>query len=355
MTKTARTVFDDTAIDCIGQPMFLGAPLGLHRFDRLQRPEFMDLFKEQMNFFWRPERIDLTKDRPDFERLNAVERRIFILNLQYQTAMDTVITRGVDSLMPHVSLTEMEAAFNYWRFCENLHSYSYTYIVQNATPDAGKIFDDALTNPEIIKRGAAVKAEFDRLSAFEGDDPRKQILLTLLSTQILEGVRFYASFACAFALAEPPRAKMEGNAKIVREICRDENVHVKITSAILNNMRLDPREGFQDVWEECKPLAIEMFDTAAREEIEWTKYLFADGPIANLDEERLIGFNKFLTDMRMQRIGLPAIFGQKTNPIGWIDKWFDGHQIQVAPQETEVESYRTGSSVALGNLSDLVI
>jgi len=355
MILPKRTVFDDTATDCSGQPMFLGAPLGLHRYDRPQRPEFLELFKKQMNFFWRPERMDLTKDRPDFERLNPQERRVFTLNLQYQTAMDTVITRGVSSLMPYVSLTEMEAAFNYWIFCENLHSYSYTYLLQNATPDAGKIFDDALTNPEIIKRGAAVKAEFDRLIAFEGDDPRKQILLTLLSTQILEGVRFYGSFACAFALAEPPRAKMEGNAKIVREICRDENVHVEITSTILNAMRTDPREGFMDVWEECKPLAIEMFEVAAQEEIEWSKYLFSEGPIANLDEARMIGFNKFITDLRLQSIGLPAIFGQKTNPIGWIDKWFDGHLVQVAPQETEVESYRTGSSVALGDLSNMIV
>lgn len=350
-----RTVFDDTRIDCIGQPIFLGAPLGLHRYDRLQRPEFLDLFKEQMNFFWRPERIDLTKDRPDYDRLSPIERRVFTLNLQYQTAMDTVITRGVDSLMPFVSLTEVEATFNYWRFCENLHSYSYTYLLQNATPDAGKIFDDALTNPEIIRRGAAVKAEFDRLTAFEGDDPRKQILMTLLSTQILEGVRFYVSFACAFALAEPPRAKMEGNAKIVREICRDENVHVKITSTCLNALRTDPREGFMDVWKECQPMAIEMFESGAREEIEWAKYLFQDGPIANLDEARLTGFVKYLTDLRLQANGLPAIFGQKTNPIAWINKWFDGHLIQVAPQETEVESYRTGSSTPLGDLSSLEV
>lgn len=350
-----KTVFDNTSIDCIGQPMFLGKPMGLHRFDRLQRPEFLELFKTQMNFFWRPERIDLTKDRPDFDRLSPQERRVFTLNLQYQTAMDTVITRGVDSLMPYVSLTEMEAAFNYWRFCENLHSYSYTYLLQNATPDAGKIFDDALVNPEIIKRGASVKAEFDRLLDFEGDDPRKQIMTTLFSTQILEGVRFYVSFACAFALAEPPRAKMEGNAKIVREICRDENVHVEITSSILNALRVDPREGFTDVWKECRPLAIEMFDVAAREEIEWAKYVFQEGPIANLNEEGMVGFIKFLTDLRMQKVGLPAIFGQKVNPLNWISKWFDGHMVQVAPQETEVESYRTGSAVPLGDLTDMVV
>lgn len=325
--------------------------MGLQRFDRCQHPVFLDLFKEQMDFFWRPERIDLTKDRPDFERMTPQERHLFISNLQYQTAMDTVIARGIDSLMPHVTLPEVELAFNYWRLCEGLHSYSYTYLVQNVTANAGKIFDDSVKDPEIIKRGASVKAEYDALMAFQGDDPRKQILMTLFSTQILEGVRFYVSFACAFALAEPPTAKMEGNAKIIREICRDENVHVKITATALNLLRSRPQEGFIEVWDECKSYAIEMFEKAALEEIEWAKYLLKDGPTSNLTVDSLTGFVKWLTDSRLASNNLPQIFGTTHNPLKWLSKWLEGDKVQVAPQETEVESYRVGSHVPLSNLA----
>ena len=342
LTNQTKTVLSLVQTDPSTQPIMFGDGMSLQRFDRPKYKQFLQLFDKQRAFFWGPERFDLTNDRADFERLTAAEQFIFVKNLQYQTLMDSVIGGGIDALKASVSLPEVKVCFDAWGFFEGIHSFSYTYILKGVLPDRiREVFDTTLQDEEIVKRAMSVRGEYDRLLNSVSVDRKRETLLAIVATQILEGVRFYLSFACSFSFAEPPSARMVANATILKEICRDENLHVEITTNLLNIYRTVEQEGFTEVWKECEPEIIEMFRKAADEEKAWADYLMSRGSVFGLSAEALKGYVEWLVDRRLRNIGLKPIYN-RTNPIGtWMDKWLGA--AQVAPQEVAVESYRVAS------------
>lgn len=344
-----QTILNKTNVDYLNQPLFLGEDLSLQRYDRFKYPVFFDLYKKQLEFFWRPEEIELKKDRNDFKDNNIMsdnERFIFTSNLKYQTMMDSVICRGVPTLQEFVSNPELEACMNVWQFFEQIHSYSYTYIIKNVYSDPSEVLDSCLTDKEILKRAEVAIKEYDTLNKIAKGksikDVQKQIYLTLISINILEAIRFYVSFVCAFAFAE--NKKMIGNADIVKLIKRDEALHLYNTQEILKILVNVKEEGFTETASECEEQACQMFESAAHEEKEWASYLFKDGSIIGLNETVLHQYIDWLCHSRRKAIGLPYDNGYK-NPIsGWTDPWMNSEAVQVAPQEHEITSYKIGAS-----------
>ena len=344
-----QTILNKTNVDYLNQPLFLGEDLSLQRYDRFKYPVFFDLYKKQLEFFWRPEEIELKKDRNDFKDNNIMsdnERFIFTSNLKYQTMMDSVICRGVPTLQEFVSNPELEACMNVWQFFEQIHSYSYTYIIKNVYSDPSEVLDSCLTDKEILKRADVAIKEYDTLNKIAKGksikDVQKQIYLTLISINILEAIRFYVSFVCAFAFAENKR--MVGNADIVKLIKRDEALHLYNTQEILKILINVKEEGFTETARECEEQACKMFESAAHEEKEWASYLFKDGSIIGLNETVLHQYIDWLCHSRRKAIGLPYDNGYK-NPIsGWTDPWMNSEAVQVAPQEHEITSYKIGAS-----------
>lgn len=344
-----RSILNIKNIDYTKQPLFLGDNLGLQRYDKFKYPTFFDLYKKQIEFFWRPEEIELKKDRNDFKNesiMSENEKFIFTSNLKYQTMLDSVICRGVPSLTQWVSNPELEASMNAWQFFEQIHSYSYTYIIKNVYSDPSAVLDSTFDDKEIMKRAKVAIDEYDKLNRL-GDkhdlrSKKKQIYLTLISVNILEAVRFYVSFVCAFAFAE--NKKMIGNADIIKLIKRDEALHLYNTQEIIKILRTVPEEGFVKTAQECEEEACAMFDSAAAEEKAWAEYLFKDGSIIGLNENVLSQYVDWLCMSRRKGIGLPYEKGCK-NPIsGWTDPWMNSEAVQVAPQEHEITSYKIGAS-----------
>ena len=344
-----KTILNKKNVDYLSQPLFMGEDLSLQRYDRFKYPVFFDLYKKQLEFFWRPEEIELKKDRNDFkndELMTPNEKFIFTSNLLYQTALDSVICRGVPTLLQYVSNPELEACMNVWQFFEQIHSYSYTYIIKNVYSDPSAILDSCLTNEEILKRADVAVKEYNALrnisQSGQSNDIKKQIYLTLISVNILEAIRFYVSFVCAFAFAE--NKKMSGNADIIKLIKRDEALHLYNTQEIIKILRTVPEEGFTEIAKECEEQACKMFESAANEEKAWAAYLFQNGSIIGLNEKVLCEYVDWLCMSRRKTIGLPYEKGKK-NPIsGWTDPWMNSEAVQVAPQEHEITSYKIGAS-----------
>lgn len=337
----------DNTIDYTKIPIFFGADsMSLQRYDRFKYERIFNFFKQQIGFFWRPEEVALSgKERSDFNSLTEHQRFIFTKNLGYQILLDSVQSRGISHLLEHCSNPEVEAYCKAWEFFETIHSYSYTYIIKNVYPDAGEVFDNILNDEEIIKRTTSVTKYYDELIDTipneSEHDKKKKLYLTLMSINILEGIRFYVSFACSYSFAQ--NKKMEGNAKIISLINRDENLHLGFTQFLLKALRNDPSEGFQEVVKECEPIVIDMYKDAANEEMQWAEYLFKDGALLGLNYEILCQYMKFLTNNRMKVLGIEPIFPKTDNPISWIKNWTESKHVQNAPQETEKESYVIGS------------
>jgi len=332
--------------DFTKNPLFFGGTLGIQRYDKFRYDKIFNMFKQHLSYFWRPEEISLHRDKGDFSSLNEHEKFIFTKNLGYQILLDSIQSRGISNLLENCSNQEVELFAKNWEFSETIHSYSYTYIIKNIYSNPSEMFDSIMEDEEILKRASSVTKYYDDLINSIPDeseyDRKKKLYLTLISINILEGIRFYVSFACSFCFAQ--NKKMEGNAKVISLIARDENLHMGFTSFLIKALKENWEEGFQKIVEECEPIVIKMYEDAANEEMEWAKYLFKDGSMIGLNAEILIQYMKWLTNNRMKIIGLEPIFDKVQNPINWVNNWISGGtNVQNAPQETEIESYTVGA------------
>ena len=337
-----KTVLNKKNVPVQERIMFLGPDLSLQRYDQFKYPKFFDLWELQESYRWHPQRIDLSKDRTDFEKLTDIERFVFESNIKWQTMTDSSLSRSIHKISEYITNPELELCCGAWASLENTHSFSYTHIFKNVTKNATAFFDSILEDKEIMKRAFEINKSYDALLG-ETDDIKQTIFDAIICTNITEGVSFYTSFICSFFFGY--KGLMEGSAKIIGEIARDENLHVAITQNIIKNWRNREEEGFQDVLAKNEDKIYELFRLAVNNEKEWANYLFSKGSLLGLNEEILHAYIEWLANTRLLSIGCKRLFDQKKNPVsGWSNRYFDSSAVQVAPQETEVESYLVGNA-----------
>jgi ribonucleoside-diphosphate reductase beta chain len=337
------TVFSNEMFDATEQTCFFGKQVNIARYDKQRYNIFEKLTDKQLGFFWRPEEIDLSRDGKDFKGLTDHEKHIFTSNLKRQILLDSVQGRAPSlAFLPICSLPELETWIQTWTFSETVHSRSYTHIIRNVYSDPSRVFDEMLDIQEIADCAHDISKYYDDLIAFNSNmrynyDHKKALWLCLNAVNALEGVRFYVSFACSWAFAEVK--KMEGNAKIIKLIARDENVHLASTQQLL---KILPKEDpdFAKIAEETKDECITMFNDVVEQEKAWAKYLFKDGSMIGLNEQLLCDYVDHIAAKRMGAVGLNGKPG--SNPLPWTQKWISGSDVQVAPQETEITSYVIG-------------
>ena len=335
----------------------------IQRYDTLKYRQFDKLTDKQLGFFWRPEEVDVTKDSKDFKALTDHEQHIFSSNLKRQILLDSVQGRApADSFNPLVSLPELENWVTTWTFNETIHSRSYTHIIRNIYTNPSIIFDEMMDIAPIMDCAGDISKHYDDLIEMgmwynllgEGThtvngkkitvdkyELKKLIWKAMMSVNILEGVRFYVSFACSWAFAE--LKKMEGNAKIIKLICRDENVHLGSTQTLLKLMPKDDPD-FARIQEETQDEMVQLFVDAVDQEKAWADYLFKDGSMIGLNAQLLHEYVEWTANKRMIAAGLPSPYKGGSNPLPWTQKWIAGAEVQVAPQETEISSYVIGGT-----------
>ena len=349
------SVFDSTnKRDFVTAKCFLDNPVTIARYDRQKYPIFEKLIKQQLGFFWQPEEVEVIKDAKDFKSLSEHEQHIFTSNLKRQILLDSVQGRSPNvAFLPIVSIPELETWIQTWAFSETIHSRSYSHIIRNVYPDPSAVFDAMMNIQEIVDCASDISKYYDQLismnsglsydnyvsSPFLEYDHKKALWLSLMSVNILEGIRFYVSFACSWAFAE--LKKMEGNAKIIKLICRDENLHLAGTQHLLKILPQDD-PNFVAIRDETKDECIKMFLDAANQEKAWAEYLFKDGSMIGLNNDLLCDYVEWITNRRLQAVGLPIQFKTGSNPLPWTQKWISGGEVQVAPQETQITSYIVG-------------
>ena len=337
--------------------------VGIQRYDTLKYRQFDKLTDKQLGFFWRPEEIDILRDAKDFRELTAHEQHIFTSNLKRQILLDSVQGRAPSLVLgPLASLPELETWIMTWTFSETIHSRSYTHIIRNVYPDPGRVFDEMLEIQEIVQCAQDITRYYDDLADYSlqyqllgpGDhvvngravtldtrELKRRLWLALASINVLEGIRFYVSFACSWAFAE--LKKMEGNAKIIKFIARDENVHLASTQQLLKLLPQDDPD-YAVIRNETQAEVVDMFHSAVEKERAWARYLFRDGSMIGLNEQLLSDYIEWIAHKRMNSLGLPTTYRGGSNPLPWTAKWIAGAEVQVAPQETEIVSYVIGGT-----------
>jgi ribonucleoside-diphosphate reductase beta chain len=348
--------------------MFFDGSVDIARYDVVKYPQYEKITDKQLGFFWRPEEVDLSKDRSDFYSLNKHEQHIFTSNLKRQILLDSVQGRSPNlAFLPIASIPEMETMVATWSFFETIHSRSYTHIIRNVYANPSLVFDEILNVKEITDCAGDISKYYDDLieaskwfdllgegryavenkitqeRTFVNVDMyqlKKKLFLCMMSVNILEGIRFYVSFACSWAYAE--LKKMEGNAKIIKLIARDENTHLAASTSIIKNLlREDP--DYEKIRKETELEVLDMFKQAIEQEKDWAKYLFKDGSMIGLNEKLLCDYIEWIGSRRMKTVGYTSPYQvPQANPLPWTERWISGGNVQVAPQETELSSYITG-------------
>ena len=359
------TVFNTEQVNTKKQPMFFGKPLGIQRYDSYKYPIFDKLTTQQLGYFWRPEEVSLQKDRGDYQLLRPEQKHIYTSNLKYQIMLDSIQGRGPGmAFIPYCSLPELEACMEVWGFMEMIHSRSYTYIIKNVYADPSEVFDKIVTDPRILERASSVTGAYDDFiqnahrydnsndwqhaleqvpTALEGKyELKRKLYRAVANVNILEGIRFYVSFACSFAFGE--LKLMEGSAKIISLIARDENQHLAITQNILNKWKAGDDPEMKQIMKEEEEWTYKAFDRAVNEEKRWADYLFKDGSMIGLNDKLLQQYVEWIANRRLKSIGMKPQYdiAAANNPLPWTQHWISSKGLQVAPQETEVESYVVG-------------
>ena len=359
------TVFNTEEVDTKKQPMFFGKPLGVQRYDNFKYPAFENLTKQQLGYFWRPEEVSLQKDRGDYQSLRPEQKHIYTSNLKYQIMLDSVQGRAPGmAFLPYCSLPELEACMEVWSFMEMIHSRSYTYVIKNVYADPSDVFDKILNDDRILERASSVTQSYDDFINYAQEyglsnnwkpdwknhpnaewtrkDLKRHLYRAVANVNILEGIRFYVSFACSFAFGE--LKLMEGSAKIISLIARDENQHLALTQNIINNWRKGDDPEMTEIVKEEEQWTYKMFDRCVNEEKAWAEYLFKDGSMIGLNDKLLQQYVEWIANRRMKSIGLKPQYDipARNNPLPWTEHWISSKGLQVAPQETEVESYIVG-------------
>jgi len=357
------TVFNSNHVDTKKQPMFFGAPLGVQRYDSYKYPIFEKLTQQQLGYFWRPEEVSLQKDRADYQTLRPEQKHIFTSNLKYQIMLDSVQGRGPGmAFLPYCSLPELEACMTIWETMEMIHSRSYTYIIKNVYSDVSEVFDTILDDEKILERATSVTQAYDELiesaqqwgggklwelgdhttANIELKELKRKLYRAVMNVNILEGIRFYVSFACSFAFGE--LKLMEGSAKIIGLIARDESQHLVITQNIIKNWKNGDDPQMLEIIEEEQDNVRQMYARAVNEEKAWAEYLFKDGSMIGLNAKLLSSYVEYIANRRMKSIGLKPMFdiSMSNNPLPWTEHWLNSKMMQNAPQETEIESYVIG-------------
>jgi len=348
-------IYDETKnIDVMSEPTFFGSGKNLQRYDIMKHKIFYDLAEKMDENFWKPAEISLVNDNADFKLLNDAEKRIFTFNLKRQIVLDSIQGRSAIQTFGRVCTNSaFEVAMTRLQFQEVNHSDSYSYILRNVFDDPAEIFDTIIDDKIILKHTKNITNAYEDfyniLNKWEAgkDIPlkklKKKLYLSLIAWNILEGIRFFVSFACTFAFAE--NKKMVGNAQELKLIARDEILHLQMTQKMINILKTEESEGFFEVIEECQDEVQEMFREATLNEIEWAEYLFEEGSIIGLNSDILTKYMKFITNSRLRAIKEPKMFPEITqNPLPWMDQWLGQSREEVLPQELEISDYKIAAT-----------
>ena len=148
----------------LNKKLWFDEGVDIARYDQLKYPQLDKITEKQLGFFWRPEEVDVSKDKKDFHDLSKHEQHIFTSNLKRQILLDSVQGRAPNlAFLPICSLPELENWIETWSFFETIHSRSYTHIIRNIYPNPSVVFDGILNMKEVVECGKDIAKYYDDL------------------------------------------------------------------------------------------------------------------------------------------------------------------------------------------------
>ena len=345
----SRTVFNEKATGHITEnyPLFFGEQMGVYDTVNRKYPQIFDLYNRQAGMIWYSSEVDVTRDRIDLLQARPDVVETMMLNIQWQTAMDSIAARSVGTLLErHVTNPEMSSLIKVWGFFEDIHSQSYSDIVANVFPDPTSMLGEIMENESVMNRTRVLVKVFDELYNLPDDAPislkREKMILAFTAFYALETISFMNSFTATFTIAKNEK-RFIGIGERVRLICRDEMIHQHFAYEVLRIMR--DIEKYPE-WDKTYEARKEIVDSITQVEFDWNTYLTEGRQVIGLNKEFLDSVVKFFATMVYHKLDMEAPFERVyESPINHLNYYFDTSLIQTANQELQQTGYKVGALV----------
>ena len=336
--------------------IFLGEYNGFQRYDVYKHPFAKIIERSMRQAFWTPEEISMITDRENFKELPDHIKEVIINNLLFQTFMDSVQNRGLDSCMSAVvTSSEWEAVFKSQAYFELIHSLSYSHILREMFPsNATEIFDRIYKIPQIknrtdkeIEAYSLIQAYVEGKVKLSNEEFKKKVLILLVHIFFLEGLKFYISFMVTYMINNAYQDAIPGVTKIIKLINFDEDMHVAVVGGLINILKKIPEEGFTHLFKEkwFEEETYKIVEFIVEDELKWGDYLLSFGPIPSLTKEVFRNFMEYYANDRLRRIGLEPLYKdcKKSDIVDWFNTYKDINKDNTAQQEATALNYNIGT------------
>ena len=331
--------------------LFLGESLGLMDTINVPFPKLVTLREEQDSLKWNEFEVSVVQDRQDMLEVDAGVVDAMVKTVGYQWVVDSSAGRSIQAcLAPFVSNTELEQLFLAQSYFEGIHARTYSHIVKQTFINPQEALEEVYENTQNIRRAQSIIDTFDELGEvlskeeyFTDEHKKCAILKGMTALFALEAIGFMASFAVTFAIAETK--VFQGIGKLVKLICRDEQLHARMDYEIFKILQADV--AWAEAFSATRKYRKQILDDVVQAEMEWADYLFTEG-------REVIGLNANLLKEYVAHQAKPVydVFKLVTdfevptkNPLKYMEKYTDSGLVQTANQEIENDAYKVDSVI----------
>ena len=196
----------------------------------IQYNDIWEMYKKQVDCFWRAEEIDLSKDLDDWKKLTADEKHFVSMILAFFAASDGIVLENLASrFMSDVQVSEARAFYGFQIAMENIHSETYSLLIETYIND--KLEKDKLFNA--LDHFPCIKKKSDWAQKWIKDN-RSGFATRLVAFACVEGIFFSGAFSSIFWLKK--RGLMPGLTFSNELISRDEALHTEFAVLLYDKM-----------------------------------------------------------------------------------------------------------------------
>ncbi|MGL1891899.1 MAG: ribonucleotide-diphosphate reductase subunit beta [Spirochaetaceae bacterium] len=297
------------------------------------------LYRSMMENFWIPEKVDLTSDFQDYQKLTEPERKGYDGILSFLVFLDSIQTNNIPKISDFITAPEVNLILAIQTYQEAVHSQSYAYLIETLIPSDKR--------EDIYEFWRDDKVLFNRISFiaqiyqdFHDHESNENFARSIIANYLLEAVYFYNGFNFFYLLAS--RNLMPGSADIIRFINRDELTHVVLFKEMILAIKEENPGIISD------ELVYPMFEKAVEQEIEWTDHILGN-EILGITNESTETYTKYIANQRLIAIGFePLYHGYDHNPYAHLERIADTEgagDVKANFFESTVTSYNQSSAI----------
>jgi ribonucleoside-diphosphate reductase beta chain len=297
---------------------------------------------------WMPQEINMTADVALWKSENGLtedERTIVKRSLGFFSTADSLVANNlVLAIYRLITNPECRQYILRQSLEEAIHTHAYQYCIESLGMDEGEIFNMYREIPCVAKKASwALKytKELSDPSFTTGTlETDKKLLKNLIAFYcVLEGIFFYCGFTQILSMGN--RNKMTGTAEQFQYILRDESMHVNFGIDVINQIKLENPELWDDA---MKKEAAQMILEGTELEIQYARDTMPRG-VLGMNAAMMEDYLKFIANRRLTQIGLTEEFKGASNPFPWMSEIMDLRK-EKNFFETRVIEYQTGGALS---------